>query len=144
MTTEDIKLKINAVLGEWMQSLIVKLQQSNPDINSIAATYLNKGLRNIAAKSKERIDGAVDGLMTFIGDEHGNVDVNTFLSDAVSLAKSAKPTAFSLGPVALCMGGGNILRVEINNPIASFLMGGTTAINVSEDDIMELASMLSN
>ena len=144
MTTEDIKLKINAVLGEWMQSLIVKLQQSNPDINSIAATYLNKGLRNIAAKSKERIDGAVDGLMTFIGDEHGNVDVNTFLSDAVSLAMSAKPTAFSLGPVALCMGGGNILRVEINNPIASFLMGGTTAINVSEDDIMELASMLSN
>lgn len=143
MTTEEIKLKINTVLGEWMQSLIVKLQQSNPDINSIAATYLNKGLRNIAAKSKDRIDGAVDGLMMFIGDEHGNVDVNTFLSDAISLAKSAKPTAFSMGPVDLCMGGGNILRVEINNQIASFLMGGTTAINVSEDDIMELASMLS-
>ena len=55
-----------------------------------------------------------------------------------------------LGPVVLLdtpamrikAGGGTILRMETSNPVVSFLMGNTTALKVTEEDIEELRSLV--
>lgn len=142
MTVEEIKGKLHPVITEWLESRVAMLRQSNPNIDPIRANYINKYLRNFVTKSADKIDGMVDNLIMFAGDENGNIDVDTLLDDAISIIKSGKPSVVGWGPVSVRMGGGTILRMEIDNPIMSFVFGGTTAINIGDADVKDFARML--
>ncbi len=144
MKAEELKKKLGTVLQGWIGERVDMMLQNNPQINPVAGNYLRKGIANVIARSKDKIGGMVDALYMFAGDEEGNIDIRSFLDDAVSIMKSGKEsTLVDNGLLTLTAGGGNILKVETKNPILSFLTGGTTALKLDKSDIQQLKTLLS-
>lgn len=144
MKAEELKKKLGTVLQGWVGERVDMMLQNNPQINPVAGNYLRKGIANVIARSKDKIGGMVDALYMFAGDEEGNIDMRSFLDDAVSIMKSGKEsTLVDNGLLTLTAGGGNILKAETKNPILSFLTGGTTALKLDKSDIQQLKALLS-
>lgn len=144
MKAEELKKKLGTVLQGWIGERVDMMLQNNPQINPVAGNYLRKGIANVIARSKDKIGGMVDVLYMFAGDEEGNIDMRSFLDDAVSIMKSGKEsTLVDNGLLTLTAGGGNILKAETKNPILSFLTGGTTALKLDKSDIQQLKALLS-
>ncbi len=144
MKAEELKKKLGTVLQGWIGERVDMMLQNNPQINPVAGNYLRKGIANVIARSKDKIGGMVDALYMFAGDEEGNIDMRSFLDDAVSIMKSGKEsTLVENGLLTLTAGGGNILKAETKNPILSFLTGGTTALKLDKSDIQQLKALLS-
>ena len=144
MKAEELKKRLGTVLQGWIGERVDMMLQNNPQINPVAGNYLRKGIANVIARSKDKIGGMVDALYMFAGDEEGNIDIRSFLDDAVSIMKSGKEsTLVDNGLLTLTAGGGNILKVETKNPILSFLTGGTTALKLDKSDIQQLKTLLS-
>lgn len=144
MKAEELKKKLGTVLQGWIGERVDMMLQNNPQINPVAGNYLRKGIANVIARSKDKIGGMVDALYMFAGDEEGNIDMRSFLDDAVSIMKSGKEsTLVDNGLLTLTAGGGNILKAETKNPILSFLTGGTTALKLDKSDIQQLKALLS-
>lgn len=144
MKAEELKKKLGTVLQGWIGERVDMMLQNNPQINPVAGNYLRKGIANVIARSKDKIGDMVDALYMFAGDEEGNIDMRSFLDDAVSIMKSGKEsTLVDNGLLTLTAGGGNILKAETKNPILSFLTGGTTALKLDKSDIQQLKALLS-
>lgn len=144
MKAEELKKKLGTVLQGWIGERVDMMLQNNPQINPVAGNYLRKGIANVIARSKDKIGGMVDALYMFAGDEEGNIDMRSFLDDAVSIMKSGKEsTLVDNGLLTLTAGGGNILKAETKNPILSFLTSGTTALKLDKSDIQQLKALLS-
>lgn len=144
MKAEELKKRLGTVLQGWIGERVDMMLQNNPQINPVAGNYLRKGIANVIARSKDKIGGMVDALYMFAGDEEGNIDIRSFLDDAVSIMKSGKEsTLVDNGLLTLTAGGGNILKAETKNPILSFLTGGTTALKLDKSDIQQLKTLLS-
>lgn len=144
MKAEELKKKLGTVLQGWIGERVDMMLQNNPQINPVAGNYLRKGIANVIARSKDKIGGMVDALYMFAGDEEGNIDMRSFLDDAVNIMKSGKEsTLVDNGLLTLTAGGGNILKAETKNPILSFLTGGTTALKLDKSDIQQLKALLS-
>lgn len=144
MKAEELKKKLGTVLQGWIGERVDMMLQNNPQINPVAGNYLRKGIANVIARSKDKIGGMVDALYMFASDEEGNIDMRSFLDDAVSIMKSGKEsTLVDNGLLTLTAGGGNILKAETKNPILSFLTGGTTALKLDKSDIQQLKALLS-
>ena len=144
MKAEELKKRLGTVLQGWIGERVDMMLQNNPQINPVAGNYLRKGIANVIARSKDKIGGMVDALYMFAGDEEGNIDMRSFLDDAVSIMKSGKESMLvDNGLLTLTAGGGNILKAKTKNPILSFLTGGTTALKLDKSDIQQLKALLS-
>lgn len=144
MKAEELKSRLFEVFPGWVDSRVEAMLQANPQINPVAAQYIRKGIANAAARQAGRIGEFVDKVFLFIGDADGEVDISTLLDDLVSMVKGCKETALlDSGLLSVKAGGGNILKLETRNPFVTFLTGGTTALRLDENDIIELKGLLS-
>ena len=144
MKAEELKSRLSEVLPEWVDSRVEAMLQANPQVNAVAGRYIKKGISNFLSRERDRIGKAVDTLFLFVGDADGEVDISTLLDDLVSMVKGCKETALlDSGLLSVKAGGGSILKLETRNPFVTFLTGGTTALRLDENDIIELKRLLS-
>lgn len=144
MKAEELKSRLSEVLPEWVDSRVEAMLQANPQINPVAGRYIKKGISNFLSREVERIGKAVDTLFLFVGDTDGEINLQTLFSDIVSIMKGGKESVLlDSGLLSVKAGGGSILKLETRNPFVTFLTGGTTALRLDENDIIELRELIS-
>lgn len=144
MKAEELKSRLSETLPGWVDSRVEAMLRANPQINPVAGCYIKKGIGNFLSRERERIGKAVDTLFLLVGDEDGEINLQTLFSDAAAIMKGGKESVLlDSGLLSVKAGGGSILKLETRNPLVTFLTGGTTALKLDDNDIIELRELIS-
>ena len=136
----ELKSKITNALGEWGNGLIDTFVADKPKLKPLSV-YLKRGLNNGIVRYDNKIQGAVDNVMMFIGDEEGNYNMGQVFNDVMAMFKEMDETNINLGPLDAVVGKG-MIKVKIpNNMFTSMLFGDTGAIKITEGDLLELKNL---
>lgn len=142
MKAEEMKERLRQALPLWIDTRIESLVQGPQRLNPVTGNYVKKFLTNWTGKHMGDIDKTVDSLFLVAG-ENGEISASTLFKDIVTVMRDSKESVLLDTPaMRIKAGGGTILRMETSNPVVSFLMGNTTALKVTEEDIEELRSLV--
>ena len=140
MKIEELKTNMKSALHEWLDDKVDTLFKENKGFSPVAY-YLKNGIRNAFLRYDERIDGYMDTLAMFIGDEKGNVDADKVIDDAVAMFASLPVQEAEAGPVTIRYGEGEILLLLPDNALVNMLLPWRS-IRFTSDDLLEIKELL--
>lgn len=137
MRTTDVnafKGQLKNAVQEWLNH---KIDEIFP--NKVAArTYSKRAINNAMSKFDDKINGCVEGLFLFFGDESGTIDSDTFVDGALSILEEMKPTDFNFWFLSATVGNGEIALRFPHNAIFESLTEGFQGYRFTSGDIKEM------
>ena len=140
MQAEELKTSLKSVLHGWMDDKVDALFEGQNGFNPVAY-YLKNGIRNAFLRYDAQMDGYIDTLLMFVGDEKGNVDTDKLVDDAVAMFRQMPQQETESGPVTIRYGAGEVVFLLPNNPIVAMLLPWRS-VKLTADDLLELKALL--
>lgn len=141
MKAEELKKRVAEAFPQWRDNMIAELKENNGRFGDRSAFYARKMTDNLLAKYHDKIDKGIDGIFLMLGDENGEINIDTLVDDLVAMVKESEARKLEFGPVSLSMGGGEFLKADIK-PIVSLFFGDISTLRVNDNDITLLKDLL--
>lgn len=148
METRKFIEEIDKLRGDLSDSLMVwagdridDFVQGKP-VLSLAGSHLKRRIENEMAFNSDKMSKYLNEAAMWIMDKDGNVKADLLIDDFISILKSMKETSFSYGFLKGQIGAG-VINIHLpRNPLTSLIFGDTTAIKITENDLLELKGLL--
>lgn len=138
---DKLKGDLSDSLMVWAGDRIDDFVQGKP-VLSLAGSHLKRRLENEMTFNSDKMSKYLNEAAMWMVDKDGNVKADMLVDDFISILKSMKDTPFNYGFLNGHIGGGAININLPRNPITSFIFGDTTAIKITENDLLELKGLL--
>lgn len=143
MKIEDVnalKGKVKTAIQSWGNNKIDELMGNRIDSKVI----LKNGLHNWLSRKDTQLNGYLDMLPLFFGDERGVIDTDSMVDMIANLFSSLETREFSLGPFELKAGHGE-LNVEFpHNIFSDILLGQVGSVKLTTDDLLEFKKLFNS
>lgn len=141
MNITELKEKLLTSVDLWADARIDDMIKGNPML-AIPAVYMKRAAHNIISINKEKLGKTIDNAALFIGDENGDINVNTIFEDAMQMLKAVEDYHFELGFISGRIDEGTLYIDLPDNVLTTLLFGSKKSISLGVDDFTELKNLL--
>ena len=137
MKTTDVNAftgELKNAVHDWLSHKVDEMFPNKPKVRAVAKNAINNGMNRI----DDKINGYVDSLFLFFGDESGTIDSDTLVDGVVSLLEEMKPTDFDLWALRATVGNGEIALRFPNNAFVGMITDGLEGYRFTSSDIKDL------
>lgn len=137
MRTSDINAftgELKNAVHDWLIHKVDEMFPNKPKVRVVAKNAINNGMNRI----DDKINGYVDSLFLFFGDESGTIDSDTLVDGVVSLLEEIKPTDFDLWALRTTVGNGEIVLRFPHNAFVGMITDGLEGYRFTSSDIKEM------
>lgn len=141
MNIPELKEKLLTSVDLWADARIDDMIKGNPML-AIPSVYMKRAAHNIISINKEKLGKTIDNAALFIGDENGDINVNTIFDDAMQMLKAVEDYHFELGFISGRIDEGTLYINLPDNIFTTLLFGSKKSISLGESDFTELKNLL--
>lgn len=141
MNITELKEKLLTSVDLWADARIDDMIKGNPML-AIPSVYMKRAAHNIISINKEKLGKTIDNAALFIGDENGDINVNTIFDDAMQMLKAVEDYHFELGFISGRIDEGTLYIDLPDNVLTTLLFGSKKSISLGVDDFTELKNLL--
>lgn len=143
-TIEDIAQltgDMKAAVRKWAYHKVDELAAGRPKLKA-ASVYIKRGIDNYMARVDKRVNSMIDSIALFVADEHGNIDTDILLNDAISIFKEMDIAYTEVGIFGIEYGRGAVTINVPHNVLLDMIFGDLGKITITADDLAELKELL--
>lgn len=141
MNITELKEKLLTSVDLWADARIDDMIKGNPML-AIPSVYMKRAAHNIISINKEKLGKTIDNAALFIGDENGDINVDTIFDDAMQMLKTIEDYHFELGFISGRIDEGTLYINLPDNIFTTLLFGSKKSISLGESDFTELKNLL--
>lgn len=141
MNITELKEKLLTSVDLWADARIDDMIKGNPML-AIPSVYMKRAAHNIISINKDKLGKTIDNAALFIGDENGDINVNTIFEDAMQMLKTIEDYHFELGFISGRIDEGTLYINLPDNIFTTLLFGSKKSISLGESDFTELKNLL--
>lgn len=141
MNITELKEKLLTSVDLWADARIDDMIKGNPML-AIPSVYMKRAAHNIISINKEKLGKTIDNAALFIGDENGDINVDTIFDDAMQMLKTIDNYSFEIGFISGMIDGGTLYIDLPDNIFTTLLFGSKKSISFGESDFAELKNLL--
>lgn len=141
MNITELKEKLLTSVDLWADARIDDMIKGNPML-AISSVYMKRAAHNIISINKEKLGKTIDNAALFIGDENGDINVDTIFDDAMQMLKTIEDYHFELGFISGRIDEGTLYINLPDNIFTTLLFGSKKSISLGESDFTELKNLL--
>lgn len=139
MNIPELKEKLLTSIDLWADARIDDMAKGNP---MLASVYMKRAAHNIISINKEKLGKTIDNAALFIGDENGDINIDTIFDDAMQMLKAVEDYHFELGFISGRIDEGTLYIDLPDNVLTTLLFGSKKSISLGVDDFTELKNLL--
>lgn len=143
-TIEDIAQltgDMKSAVRKWAFHKVDELSAGRPKLKA-ASVYIKRGIDNYMARVDKRVNSMIDGIALFVADEHGNIDTETLINDAITIFKEMDVSYAEVGIFGIEYGRGAVTINVPHNVLLDMIFGDLGKITITADDLAELKELL--
>lgn len=142
MKTSDI----NAFKGQAKDHILSwaysQIDQMLPGTTHLKVKVMFKNLvNNILARSDHKIDQGIEAAFLMFGDTQGNIDSDTVVDHVCDMLKELPATDYSLGPIEVKVGKGEVLVEFPRNVFSDLFVGNLEGVKITTEDIKQIKNL---
>lgn len=141
MNIPELKEKLLTSVDLWADARIDDMAKGNPML-AIPSVYIKRAAHNIISINKEKLGKTIDNAALFIGDENGDINIDTVFDDAMQMLKAVEDYHFELGFISGRIDEGTLYIDLPDNVLTTLLFGSKKSISLGESDFTELKNLL--
>lgn len=141
MNITELKEKLLTSIDLWADARIDDMIKGNPML-AIPSVYMKRAAHNIISINKEKLGKTIDNAALFIGDENGDIHVDTIFDDAMQMLKTIEDYHFELGFISGRIDEGTLYIDLPDGVLTTLLFGSKKSISLGESDFTELKNLL--